>query len=203
MFGTPEEQEGLIQLAMQKTGYSRERLMNLGQRGIDYENQKIAANPQRATQGAGREEIQRVLTDLRTQANAVQPGAQVLTAQPGAAPPAQVGGQVAVPQPSPFASAEAPAPPVPAFAGYARMLQDRMGKLESEVNLERQNNVENAGRDAFDEGVRKGQQQAIIAAQDRTEGSPENRARLEQAQSRRAMARLNLQERLRSLNRRA
>ena len=206
MFGTPEEQEGLIQLAMQKTGYTRERLMNLGQRGIDYENQKIAANPQRATQGAGRDEIQRVLSDLRTQAGATQTGSQLWTdplMAGGAASEGSVNVGAPAPQPSQFASAEAPAPPVPAFAGYARMLQDRMGKLENEINLERQNNVENAGRDAFDAGVRRGQQQSILAAQDRTEGSPENRERLAQAQNRRAMAKLNLQDRLKSLNRRA
>jgi len=173
-------------MVMQRTGMTEEQLQGLGDEGISHEQAKIAsgtgANPSSA------QEIQRLVGDLTSQMN---------QGQPAEAP--QVGGTAYVPPPSPFATAESPPPNNPAFAGYAQMLSKRMKQMEREINMERENNIVNAGNDAFAEGKRSGEREAILGEAHRAAGSPEIARQHAEAQRRRALAQSTLSDRLSKL----
>ena len=185
-FGTPAQQRELINMVMLRTGMTEEQIQGLGDQGISHEQAKTASG--KGAKPSSADEIQRLVSDLTSQMNQGQPAADT-----------QEGDTAYVPPPSPFATAESPPPANPGQAGYAQMLSERMKQMERELNMERENNIVNASNDAFAEGRRSGEREAILGEAHRAAGSPEIAREHAEAQRRRALAQSTLSERLSKL----
>lgn len=193
-FGTPAQQRQLIDMVMQQTGMSEEQLQQLGDKGILHEQSKMDADPRRSTQGSSAQEVQRLVGDLTNQMASMTQG------QPGAS--TQPVGPVAGPSLSPYAVGEQPRPGTPAQAGYAQMFKSEWEKMARELDMERENNIVNAGNESFAEAKRAAEREVLMSQAEMSEGSPEIRQEYEDAQNRRAMARRTVQDRLSRLSRR-
>lgn len=199
-FGTPEEMEEMIQRAMAQSGMTREQLIQIGQQGIDYQNKKAVADPEVSGTSAGRDEIRRFMGGVKNQMdlNEQSPEARAMPVGSPVGPGA--GLQQAAPPVSQFAEREAPRGQTPSAAALGRAYSGRISELERELDQERSNNLRNAGDEAFSEASALAEREAIESTIERIEGSPDRRARLAEAQNRRALARGGLQKRLAKLN---
>lgn len=205
-FGSTEEVENMIQRAMAQTGMSREQLEALGQRAVKYQKKKAAVDPQYGVV-AGPQEIRRFVQKMGAQMDQNDMRAREQEAvgpqEAGPQAPQAMGPDpMAPPMVSPYADRDRPVPTTPSAAALGRLYEDRIGQLEKELDQERLNNINNAGAEAYAAGRERGEASAIESGSDIVEGSPANKARLVEAQNRRALAMGDLQKRLSKLNRR-
>ena len=200
-FGTEEEIEQFLVMAEQATGLSRDKFMQYGQQGIDYQTKKAASDPQGAGTVAGSAEIQRFMAGAKEQLAQLQNQNQQGAPSPfQAAQPTDQKMGLQPPAPPIYAESQGFQPTTPSAAALQRLYSGRIKQLEGELDQERMNNLKNAAKESYDRGRQEGERRVIAAGADRVDGSPAAKQRLADAQNRRALARQSLEQRLSKLS---